>query len=74
MYYAPQSFCVSSAPPIHPLISRLREIAEERHLTQRELAQELGVSERTVSYWFTSDTVPQKRYRKVLSEWIGQAA
>lgn len=59
---------------IHPLIAGLRETAEAQHLTQRQIAEQLGVSERTVSYWFTTDTVPQKRYRRVLVEWLRENA
>lgn len=61
---------MSSPVATHPLVARLREIAEERHLTQRELAEQVGVSERTISYWFTTDTVPQKRYRRALTAWL----
>ncbi|MFA5449539.1 MAG: helix-turn-helix transcriptional regulator [Clostridia bacterium] len=30
---------------------RLYELRQEQALTQRELSRELGVSERTISYW-----------------------
>jgi transcriptional regulator with XRE-family HTH domain len=65
---------VSTPALIHPLIERLREVTEEKHLTQREVAEQLGVSERTVSYWFTTDTTPQKRYRRALAEWLEETA
>jgi transcriptional regulator with XRE-family HTH domain len=55
---------------LHPLIVQLRDIAEARHLTQIEIADELNVSERTVSYWFTTDTVPQKRHRRAILKWL----
>ena len=56
----------------HPLIVALRERMETEHLTQRLVAAELGVSERTVSYWMTTDTIPQKRYRRVIAAWLAQ--
>ncbi len=61
---------MSSPAAAHPLIARLRELAEAKYLTQREVATQVGVSERTVSYWFTTDTIPQKRHRRAMSEWI----
>lgn len=45
----------------------------EQDLTQRQVAEQLGVSERAISYWLTTDTTPQKRYRQRLREWL-QAA
>jgi transcriptional regulator with XRE-family HTH domain len=73
MYVATQKPCMSSATSQHPLVQRLREVSEERYLTQREVAEQLGVSTRTVSYWFTTDTIPQKRHRRVLAEWLDAA-
>lgn len=56
---------------IHPLIARLRdEFETDDFITQREAAGQIGVSLRTMSYWMTTDTVPQKRYRKQLAEWL----
>jgi AraC-like DNA-binding protein len=74
LYLATQKVCVSTPTATHPLIERLRDVAERDHLTQRQLAEQLGVSERTVSYWFTTDTMPQKRYRQALVQWLEAAA
>jgi transcriptional regulator with XRE-family HTH domain len=49
-------------------------VSEEQYLTQREVAEQLGVSARTVSYWFTTDTIPQKRHRRALVDWLAKAA
>lgn len=38
---------------------RLREVLDDRHMSQAELARELGVGEATVSEWFTRGRVPQ---------------
>lgn len=64
---------MSTPTATHPLIESLRAIAERDHLTQRQIAEQLGVSERTVSNWFTTDTMPQKRYRQTLSQWVEAA-
>lgn len=67
---------MSTAPThLHPLLNQLRLIAGERSLTQRSIAESLGVSERTVSDWFNDDEiVPQKRYRKALAAWLEEQA
>jgi len=57
----------------HPLITALRDRMETEHLTQRMVAEQLGVADRTVSYWMTTDTVPQKRYRRVIAGWLDEA-
>ncbi len=57
---------------LHPLIVRLREeLVTDDFLTQEEAAKQIGVSSRTLSYWMTTDTTPQKRYRRQLAEWLG---
>lgn len=58
----------------HPLIDRLRERMLTEHLTQREVAEQLGVSERTVSYWMTTDTTPQPRHRRSIVAWLEMKA
>lgn len=63
---------MSSPSLTHPAVARLKLVAEEKLLTQREVAEQLGVSERTVSYWFTTDTTPQKRYLRVVLDWLDQ--
>ena len=58
---------------IHPLIVRLREeLVTDDFLTQEEAAKQIGVSSRTLSYWMTTDTTPQKRYRRQLAEWLNE--
>lgn len=64
---------MSSALDTHPLVSRLRARMDDLHLTQREAAEALGVSERTVSYWMTTDTTPQPRHRRAIVSWLEEA-
>lgn len=54
----------------HPLVDRLRDRMEADHLTQKDVAGELEVSPRTVSYWMTQGKTPQKRHLRVLSQWL----
>jgi transcriptional regulator with XRE-family HTH domain len=64
----------TAASHLHPLIVRLRDaVAREDYLTQEQMAAEIGVSTRTLSYWLSRDTTPQKRYRKRLADWLAQA-
>ena len=37
---------------------RLKELREERHLTQKELSQKLNVSQTTVAKWEAGDREP----------------
>lgn len=55
MLLSPQTFCMSSpAAHTNPLLSaRIRSAREAVGLTQRELADRLGVSPRTISHWET---------------------
>ena len=38
-------------------MNRLRELREDRDLVQREIARELGISQRNYSYYETSQTI-----------------
>lgn len=38
-------------------MNRLRELREDRDLVQREIAKELGISQRNYSYYETSQTI-----------------
>ena len=42
-----------------------------RHLSQREAAEELGVSERTLQGWEASDVTPWPRHRRAILNWLG---
>lgn len=69
----------SAAVHIHPLILRLREqLANDDFLTHQRAATEIGVSLRTLTYWVNTDTVPKKRNRQQIADWLdsrnGQAA
>lgn len=66
-------------PTVHPLIARFREeVQAEEFLTQAEIADQLGVSLRTVADWLHADVTPQKRQRRRLADWLdsreGEAA
>lgn len=62
---------MSTAPTLHPLLSRFREeVATEEFLTHEQIAEQLGVSVRTVAYWMNADVTPQKRYRRVIAQWL----
>lgn len=55
----------------HPLVDRLAEEIERRHLTKRETAEQLGVSERTIVYWFSAEgPTPQPRHRRAILAWL----
>ena len=54
-----------------PTGEELRTERDRRHLTQRELAAELGVSYRTVQQWEANGVVaPQPRHRRALIAWL----
>lgn len=54
----------------HPLVARLRERMEVDYLTQKQVAEALDVSPRTVSYWMTEGKTPQKRHLQLLASWL----
>lgn len=51
------------------LAYRIREAREEANLSQRELAELLGVSQRTLQGW-EYGTKPQPRHRRRLAEFM----
>ena len=40
------------------VLLRIREVLKQKQMTQQELADQLGVSKVTVSYWCNNQTVP----------------
>jgi transcriptional regulator with XRE-family HTH domain len=61
----------SAALDRHPLVDQLAEEMQRRHLTQRETAQELGVSYRTIQTWFSRGVpTPQPRHRRAIIAWL----
>jgi transcriptional regulator with XRE-family HTH domain len=48
----------------------IREALEERELSQREAAAELGVSQQALSQWVTGDSIPSRAQTKRLAEWL----
>lgn len=62
---------MSSATTRHPLVDSLAEAIQRRHLSQREAAEQLGVSERTIAYWFSGAApTPQPRHRRAIVAWL----
>jgi DNA-binding transcriptional regulator YiaG len=61
---------------VKPLAEQIREAREDAHLSQVELARELGVSPRTVQNWESGKT-PQPRHRRAIASFLsanGEAA
>jgi len=56
------------------LSSRLREIREDRFLTQEQMARDLGVSLRTYQEWESGRSFPQIRHRSRLADLLKEAA
>lgn len=52
------------------LAKRIRDKRDRANLTQKELADELGVSIRTLQGWEAGTVVPRARHRRVLSEFL----
>lgn len=62
---------MSTASDPDTLVVRFRNaVADEHLLTHEEIAEQIGVSLRTVSYWINSDVTPQKRYRRQIVDWL----
>lgn len=48
----------------------LREERESRHLTQKEAAEQAGVSTRTWQLWELGAVTPRAKHRRALIEWL----
>lgn len=67
---SPQLVCMSSqalTPPTHG--ERLREARDAANLTQAELAERFGCSERALQNW-EAGAKPRPRYRRLIAEFI----
>lgn len=63
---------MSTAPlTFADLFDRLRDEIAARHLTQREAAEQIGVSARTLQYWLDGqDVIPRPAHRRALIVWL----
>jgi transcriptional regulator with XRE-family HTH domain len=64
---------VSSVSLTGNLAARLRDRRNELNLSQREAAEQLGVSERTLQNWEYGTTFPWPRHRRVLERFFTEA-
>ncbi len=48
-------------------MNRLRELREDRDLIQKEIAKELGISQRNYSYYETNQNYTYRRYVNKIS-------
>ncbi len=53
------------------LKDRIKILREERHLTQKQVAKEVGIDQSTVSYWEKGRQEPNAIQRKRLCEFLG---
>lgn len=62
----------TASPTFASLLDRLKGEIVERHLTQREAAEQIGVSHRTLQYWLDGgrDVTPRPGHRRALVEWL----
>jgi transcriptional regulator with XRE-family HTH domain len=49
------------------LLLRIKEVLKRKNITQQELADQLGVSKVTVSYWCNNQTMPSLETLKRIS-------
>jgi transcriptional regulator with XRE-family HTH domain len=49
------------------VLLKIREVLKKKEMTQQELANQLGVSKVTVSYWCNNQTVPSLETLKKIS-------
>jgi putative transcriptional regulator len=49
------------------VLLRIREVLKQKDMTQKELADQLGVSKVTVSYWCNNQTSPSLETLKKIS-------
>lgn len=73
MLLSAQSICVSTSPPDINLglAVRLKQARASASLSQIELADQLGVSERSIQMW-EAGTIPQPRHRRRLLAFIAE--
>ena len=50
----------------------VRAERNRRHLSQKEAADELNVSERTLQSWEIGDVTPWPRHRRAIVAWLEQ--
>lgn len=50
---------------------RLKELREKKHLSQKQLADELGVGNGTVGMWESSERIPPAKRLKLISNYFG---
>ena len=50
--------------------SNIKRLLEERHLTQKELAESIGLSEGTLSDWLKGRFYPRQKYIIAMSEYF----
>lgn len=56
------------------LAKQIKERRLELHLSQREAAEMVGVSERTWQNWEAGTSLPWPRYRRALGVFLGEVA
>lgn len=52
------------------VVSNIKRLLEERHLTQKELAESIGVSGGTLSDWLKGRFYPRQKYIIAMSEYF----
>lgn len=52
-------------------MTNLRSLREQRHMTQGELAERLGVGRTTVTMWEIGATMPPTKYLLAIAEALG---
>lgn len=53
-------------------IIELKKFTNDNYLYQKEIAQDLGVSEGTISLWFKGKYTPDIKQRKRIKEYLDQ--
>lgn len=51
---------------------RVREARDERYLTQKEAAAEIGVAMRTLQNWEAGNVIPRAKHKRRIVEWLGE--
>src|SRR5205807_2249863 len=66
--YSPQSFDRRHAVISYAVYCQLRELADQKHLTVTQIAQELQLDPRTVAFWVARPTYHQRQSVKRASK------